>query len=126
MSTDTFQYVVEMDTLKVFVMLAAQNGHLLLQTDVNSAFLQGTLKEPAYAHSPRGPKASLDEDDNKEILKIRGNLHGPKTTPRMHGEMFDARVLSFPKEDDAGNRTELRTGRADHSTWHFLRTGTSG
>ncbi|XP_037497224.1 uncharacterized mitochondrial protein AtMg00820-like [Jatropha curcas] len=46
--TEVFAPVARMDTVRMIIAFAAQNGWTLYQLDVKSAFLQGELKEDVF------------------------------------------------------------------------------
>jgi len=119
---EVYQHVAEMDTFKVFVASATQHDEVLMQTDVDNAFLHGRLKVPLYAHAPNGMYAPKDETGANKVLKIGGNLYGARAAPRVYGQLFDSHLQTLPTTKADGSTTVLLRGRADHSTWHVMRT----
>ena len=51
---DTFAPVARLDTIRLFLALAAQLGWKVYQMDVKSAFLIGFLQEEIYVEQPEG------------------------------------------------------------------------
>lgn len=118
---ETFQHVAEMDTFKVFCAAATQHNEIIMQTDVDNAFLHGELTQPVYAHAPQGMRAPRNKDGDSKVLKITGNLYGNRESPRVYGRLFDKHLQGLPTHSRDGNLTTLIRGRADHSTWHVRR-----
>ena len=51
---ETFCPVVRMESLRTLIALAVQNGLILHQVDVTTAFLNGELKEEVFMRQPEG------------------------------------------------------------------------
>ena len=70
---DTFALVVCMESVRVLLMLAAQEGWQVHHMDVKSTFLNGDLKEEVYMHQPLGFVVVEEED---KVYLLRKALYG--------------------------------------------------
>ena len=122
----TFQHVGEMDTLRFMCTTAAQFDLMLMQTDIDKAFLQAESPSVMHAYPPEGMKPPIDSNGRRQILEVTGNIYGKLDAPRVYGRCYDDHIMKFPKVDGEGNRTVLNCGTADYSTWHFLRQWSDG
>jgi len=52
--SDTFAPVARLDTIRLLLAIAAQNGWKVFQLDVKSSFLNGVLLEEIYVEQPEG------------------------------------------------------------------------
>ena len=59
---ETFCPVVRQESLRTLIALSTQNGLLLHQVDVTTAFLNGTLEEEVYMRQPKGFIRSGEEN----------------------------------------------------------------
>jgi len=60
--SDTFASVARLDTIKMLLVVAAQNGWKVYQLDVKSAFLNGFLLEEIYVEQTEGFMKKGEED----------------------------------------------------------------
>jgi len=90
--TDTFAPVSRLDTIKLLLALAAQNGWHIFQLDVKSAFLNGVLNEEIYVEQ-------LDGFENKitsnKVYLLKKALYGLKQAPRAWYIRLDRYLLSL-------------------------------
>ena len=79
MSYKVFASVSGLDTIRLIISLAAQNGWKLFQMDVKSTFLNGFLEEEIYLEQPLGFVRKSQED---KVYKLKKVLYRLKQSPR--------------------------------------------
>lgn len=77
--TEVFAPVARMDTVRMIIAVAAQNGWGIHQLDVKSAFLHGELEEEVFVEQPQGYEVKGKED---MVYKLHIALYGLKQAPR--------------------------------------------
>ena len=75
---DAFAPVAHMESVRVFLALAAQEGWRVHHMDVKSAFLNGDLKEEVYVPQPPG----FAVVGRKTVYRLRKALYGLRQEPR--------------------------------------------
>ena len=70
--------VTRMESVRMFLTVAAQRGWLVHQMDVKLAFLNGELKEEAYVQQSPGFVAARHEG---KVLQLRMALYGLRQVP---------------------------------------------
>jgi hypothetical protein len=75
---DAFGPVARMESVRLLLVLAAQEGWRVHHMDVKSAFLNGDLKEEVYVHQPLG--FIILGKENK-VLCLRKALYGLRQAP---------------------------------------------
>jgi hypothetical protein len=76
---DAFAPVAQMESVRLLLALAAQEGWRVHHMDVKSAFLNGDLKEEVYVHQP--PGFAIPDKEGK-MLHLRKTLYGLRQAPR--------------------------------------------
>lgn len=89
---DTFAPVARLDTIRFLLAVAAQNGWLVHQLDVKSAFLNGILNEDIYVYQPEGFEKPNEEE---KVYKLQKALYGLKQTPRAWYSRLDTHLLDI-------------------------------
>jgi len=73
--TEVFAPVAKLDTIRIILSMAAQNGWFIFQMDVKSAFLHGELKEEIYVQQPTG---FIEKGQEEKVYKLKKALYGLK------------------------------------------------
>ncbi|XP_073121665.1 uncharacterized protein [Henckelia pumila] len=76
---EVFDPLSRLDTIRLIISLAAQNGWKLFQMDVKLAFWNGYLQEEIYLEQPLGFVRKCEED---KVYKLKKTLYGLKQSPR--------------------------------------------
>jgi hypothetical protein len=83
---DTFAPVARMESMRLLIALAAQEGWRVHHMDVKSAFLNGDLKEEVYMHQP--PGFAIPGKEGK-VLRLCKALYGLRQALRMWNAKLD-------------------------------------
>ena len=89
---DTFSPVVKFTSIRAILAFAVQEGLIVHQMDVVTAFLNGILEEEIYIKQPEGFVASGSET---KVLKLRRSIYGLKQSPRCWNKVFSDYLLSI-------------------------------
>ena len=87
-----FYPVAQLETVRLMVALAAQEGWELHHMDVKSAFLNGELEEAVYVCQP--PRFEVQGDEHN-VLKLNKALYGLCQAPRAWNAKLDATLLTL-------------------------------
>ncbi|KAL0554273.1 hypothetical protein IC582_008190 [Cucumis melo] len=77
---EVFAPVAGLETIRLLIVLAAQNNWKIFQMDVKSTFLNGYLEEEVYLEQPPGYSVKGQED---KVLKLKKALYELKQAPRI-------------------------------------------
>nr|GFA61836.1 putative ribonuclease H-like domain-containing protein [Tanacetum cinerariifolium] len=77
--SETFSLVTKMDTIRVLLSVASNQGWPLHQFDVKNAFLHGELKEEVYMEAPPGFSKHFKI---RKACQLKKSLYGLKQSPR--------------------------------------------
>lgn len=80
--------VVRISTIRMLLEHSVQNGYMIYQMDIPSAFLDGILNKNAYLLPPEGVKVR-----NGNVLKLKKGLYGLKQSPMCWNERFNNFML---------------------------------
>uniref|UniRef100_A0A5S6Q7L0 Integrase catalytic domain-containing protein n=1 Tax=Trichuris muris TaxID=70415 RepID=A0A5S6Q7L0_TRIMR len=80
---ETFSSVARFDTVRTILTIAANEGLLLKQFNVKTAFLYGSLEEEIYMKQPEG-----FDDGSGRVCKLQRSLYGLKQAPRCWNNRF--------------------------------------
>lgn len=83
---ETFSPVARYDSIRLILSIASAHKMHILQFDVKTAFLYGTLEEEIYMNQPPG-----FEDGSDNVFKLKKGLYGLKQAPRQ----WNARIHEF-------------------------------
>ncbi|KAK2982872.1 hypothetical protein RJ640_009714 [Escallonia rubra] len=83
---DVFAYVALLETIRLFILLAAHKNWKIYQFDVKSVFLNGILKEEVYIEQPKGYVVKGKDD---KVLKLKKAIYSVKQAPRAWNSRID-------------------------------------
>jgi len=94
--SETFALGARLDTIRMLLALAAQNGWIIHQMDVKSTFLNGYLEEKFFVEQPEG---FVVQGEEEKVHLLKKALYGLKQAPRAWYSRIDAYFLdlSFTK-----------------------------
>jgi hypothetical protein len=84
---EVFAPVARMESIRLLLALAAQEGWPIHHMDVKSAFLNGELKEEVYVKQPPGFVVTGEEG---KVLRLRKALYGLRQAPRAWNAKLDS------------------------------------
>ncbi|KAL0543601.1 hypothetical protein IC582_018701 [Cucumis melo] len=76
---EMFAPMTRIETIRLILSLAVQNGWKVYQMDVKSAFLNGHLKEEIFVAQPFG---YVKKGEEEKMYKMKNALYGLKQAPR--------------------------------------------
>nr|GFA06875.1 hypothetical protein [Tanacetum cinerariifolium] len=76
---ESFASVARLEAIRIFLVYAAHKNMVVYQMDVNTAFLNGNLREEVYVSQPDG---FVDQDNSNHVYKLKKALYGLKQAPR--------------------------------------------
>jgi histone deacetylase 1/2 len=88
---ETFAPVVNTNTVRLVIALAASLNLSLYQLDVKSAFLNATLQEDIYMEKPE----FYQDADNTSVFKLNKSLYGLKQAPREWYTLLSTKLLEL-------------------------------
>jgi hypothetical protein len=93
---EVFAPVARLDSVRLLIAMAAQEGWEVHHLDVKSAFLNGELEEEVYVTQPPG-FAKVGEE--RKVLKLRKALYGLRQAPRAWNSKLNSTLaaLGFAK-----------------------------
>jgi hypothetical protein len=103
---DAFALVARMESVRLLLSLAAQEGWCVHHMDVKSAFLNGDLKE-VYVHQP--PGFAIPDKEGKE-LRLRKTLYGLRQSPRAWNAKLDSTLWRMGFEQSLHEAAVYRRG----------------
>ena len=97
---ETFSPVVRFESLQTVIARAVQNGLMLHQMDVTTAFLNGELEEEVYMRQPEGFAVKGQED---LVCKLKRSIYGLKQSPRCWNSVLDSQLKQMGFVQAKGN-----------------------
>ena len=82
---ETFSPVVRYSSIRTLLAFAVQNGMIIHQMDVVTAFLNGTLDEDIYMEQPPG---YIKKGEEHLVCKLKRSLYGLKQSSRCWNTVF--------------------------------------
>jgi Reverse transcriptase (RNA-dependent DNA polymerase) len=89
---ETFAPVAKMNTVRILLSIAVNNGWNLNQMDVKNVFLQGTLEEEVYMTLPPGHKK---KKMSNVVCRLKKSIYGLKQTPRAWYDKLNYFLISY-------------------------------
>nr|GFC30173.1 hypothetical protein [Tanacetum cinerariifolium] len=87
---ETFASVARLVAIRIFLAFAAHMNMVIYQMDVNTAFLNGNLREEVYVSQVDG----FVDPDNPNHVKLKKALYGLKQAPRAWYDMLSSFLIS--------------------------------
>nr|GFA05119.1 putative ribonuclease H-like domain-containing protein [Tanacetum cinerariifolium] len=94
--SETFSPVAKMDTIRVMLSVASNQGWPLHQFDVKNDFLHEELKEKVYMEAPPG---FSEHSKPREACRLKKSLYGLKQSPRAWFGRFTLAMKRISKKD---------------------------
>nr|GFC25301.1 retrovirus-related Pol polyprotein from transposon TNT 1-94 [Tanacetum cinerariifolium] len=88
---ESFALVARLEAIRIFLAYAAHKNMVVYQMDVNTAFLNGNLREEVYVSQPDG---FMDQDNPNHVHKLKKALYGLKQDPRVWYDMLSSFLIS--------------------------------
>lgn len=107
---EVFAPVARMETVRLLVAMAAQEGWEIHHMDVKSAFLNGDLEEDVYVVQPPG---FVDEEHPDKVLILQKTLYGLKQAPRAWNAKLDESLVSLGFRRSVTEGAVYTRGRGD-------------
>jgi hypothetical protein len=104
---DAFAPVARMESVRLLLALATQEGWRVHHMDVKSAFLNGDLKEEVYVHQP--PGFAIPGKEGK-VLRLRKALYGLRQAPRAWNAKMDSTLKEMGFEQSPHEAAIYRRG----------------
>jgi transposase InsO family protein len=109
---EVFAPVARMETVRLLIALAAQEGWRLHHMDVKSAFLNGELEEEVYVKQPPGFE---EKGSEHKVLKLHKALYGLKQAPRAWNSKLDSTMSSLSFERSPFEHAVYKKGKGENS-----------
>nr|GEX91841.1 retrovirus-related Pol polyprotein from transposon TNT 1-94 [Tanacetum cinerariifolium] len=93
---ESFTPVARMGAIRIFLAYAAHKSFTVIQMDVKTAFLHGSLKKDVYVCQPEG---LIDADHPSHVFKLKKALYGLKQAPRAWRFVDDILVVQVYVDD---------------------------
>ena len=103
--SDTFSPVTKLNSIRLFLSMAATHNWPLHQLDIKNAFLHGDLQEEVYMEQPPGFVAQGESD---KVCRLRKSLYGLKQSP----------CAWFGKFSQALECFGMKKSTSDHSVFY--------
>jgi hypothetical protein len=104
---DAFAPVARIESIRMLLALAAQEGWRVHHMDVKSAFLNGDLKEEVYVRQPPGFIIAGKEG---KVLRLRKALYGLRQAPRAWNIKLDATLKEMGFQQSVHEAAVYRRG----------------
>nr|GFB23346.1 retrovirus-related Pol polyprotein from transposon TNT 1-94 [Tanacetum cinerariifolium] len=88
---ESFAPVARLEAIRIFLAYVAHKNMVVYQMDVNTAFLNGNLREEVYVSQPDG---FVDPDNPNHVYKLKKALYGLKQASRAWYDMLSSFLLS--------------------------------
>ena len=113
---ETFAPIAYMESIRILLTLACHFKFKLYQMDINTAFLNGFLKEDVYVAQPKG---FIDPHFSNHVLYLKKALYGLKQGPRAWYDRLTQYLVSHRFTRGKADQT-LFIKREDNKLFLFL------
>ncbi|RVW41005.1 Retrovirus-related Pol polyprotein from transposon TNT 1-94 [Vitis vinifera] len=90
--SDTFSPVAKLNSVRLFISIAASQQWMIHQLDIKNAFLHGDLEEEVYLEQPPGFVA---QGEYGKVCRLKKALYGLKQSPRAWFGKFSKEIQAF-------------------------------
>jgi hypothetical protein len=104
---DAFTPVAWIESVRLLLALAVQEGWRVHHMDVKLAFLDGDLKEEVYVHQP--PGFAIPDKEGK-VWRLRKTLYGLRQAPRAWNAKLDSTLWRMGFEQSPHEAAVYRRG----------------
>nr|GFC37107.1 putative RNA-directed DNA polymerase [Tanacetum cinerariifolium] len=111
--SETFYPVAKMDTIRVLLSVASNQGWPLHQFDVKNAFLHGELKEEVYMEAPPGFSEHFKPG---EACRLKKSLYGLKQSLRAWFGRFSIAMKRYGFKQSNSDHTLFLKNKKNHVT----------
>lgn len=112
---DIYAPVAKSQTLKILLAFCCQNGLMIEQVDVVTAFLNGKVISEVYVNQPKGY-----ENRTNKVCKLLKALYGLRESPRAWYECFDKYVTKLKFERSNVDNCLYTYGKGDERVYMLL------
>ncbi|KAJ9671119.1 hypothetical protein PVL29_027218 [Vitis rotundifolia] len=103
--SDTFSPVAKLNSVRLFISIAASQQWMIHQLDIKNAFLHGDLEEEVYMEQPPGFVA---QGEYGKVFCLKKALYGLKQSPRAWFGKFSKAIQAFG----------MNKSKKDHSVFY--------
>ena len=103
--SDAFSPVAKLNSVRLFISLAASENWPLHQLDIKNAFIHGDLQEEVYMEQP---PSFITLGEFKKVCHLKKSLYGLKQSPRAWFGKFSEVIQEFG----------LKMSKCDHSVFY--------
>nr|GEY75472.1 retrovirus-related Pol polyprotein from transposon TNT 1-94 [Tanacetum cinerariifolium] len=93
---ESFAPVARLEAIRIFLAYVAHKNMVVYQMDVNTAFLNGNLREKVYVSQPDG---FVDQDNPNHVYKLKKAIYGLKQAPRSWRNENDLLLVQIYVDD---------------------------
>ena len=90
--SDTFSPIAKLNSVRLFISIAASQQWMIHQLDIKNAFLHGDLEEEVYLEQPPGFVA---QGEYGKVCRLKKALYGLKQSPRAWFGKFSKEIQAF-------------------------------
>lgn len=90
-SEDVYAPVARMASIRILLSLFVECNLYVIQLDVKSAFLNGTLKNPVFMQPPEG----LEVNNINLVCKLKKALYGLRQAPKCWNSLFNEYLINL-------------------------------
>jgi hypothetical protein len=105
---EVFVHVARIESIRILLALATQEGWCVHHMDVKSAFINGDLKEEVYVRQPPGFAVSRQEG---KVLRLRKALYGLLQASRAWNAKLDSTLKEMGFQQSVHEVAVYRRGR---------------
>ena len=105
---EVYAHVARLETIRLIIALAAQEGWEIHHMDVKSAFLNGVLEEEVYVKQPPG---FIKVGSEEKVLRLHKALYGLHQAPRAWNIKLNDTLISLVFERSPFEHAMYKRGK---------------